>query len=89
MEQAKDADGRSLLHNSMIVYGSGNADGNKHSHDNLPMLLAGSGGGTLTPGRHIRHPSVPASNLYLSVADRMGVQNLARFGESTGRLKDV
>jgi hypothetical protein len=89
MEQVKDVDGKSLLHNSMIVYGSGNADGNRHSHVNLPMVLAGSGGGTLTPGRHIHQSSVPASNLFLSMADRMGLQNLPRFGESTGRLSDV
>ncbi len=56
LDQMKDTDGHSLLHNSMIVYGSGNADGNRHSHDNLPIILAGAGGGTLTPGRHIRHP---------------------------------
>src|SRR6185503_10938765 len=47
METTKDIDGRSLLHNSMIVYGSGNADGNRHTHVNLPVLLAGSGGGRL------------------------------------------
>ncbi len=45
----KDADGNSLLFNSMIVYGSGCADGNSHSHTNLPFLLAGAGGGTLSP----------------------------------------
>ena len=50
LEATKDVDGKSLLHNSMIVYGSGNADGNRHTHDNLPVLLAGGGGGTLTPG---------------------------------------
>ena len=38
-------DGHSLLHNSMILYGSGNADGNRHTHTNLPILLAGSAGG--------------------------------------------
>ena len=56
MEQTKDVDGKSLLHNSMIVYGSGNADGNRHTHVNLPVILAGGGGGTLTPGplREIR-----------------------------------
>src|SRR5262249_29932337 len=43
MEQTKDVDGRSLLHNSMIVYGSGNADGNRHTHTNLPVILAGAG----------------------------------------------
>ncbi len=89
LEETKDKDGNSLLHNSMIVYGSGNADGNRHTHNNLPIILAGAGGGTLTPGRHIRHPSVPSSNLFLSMADRMGLQNLARFGESTGRLSNV
>jgi len=89
LDQVKDTDGHSLLHNSMIVYGSGNADGNRHTHVNLPIILAGAGGGTLTPGRHITQPSVPASNLFLSMADRMGVRNLPRFGESTGRLSDV
>jgi len=89
LDQVRDADGHSLLHNSMIVYGSGNADGNRHSHDNLPMILAGAGGGTLTPGRHIRHKSVPAANLFLSMADRMGLRPLPRFGESTGRLSNV
>jgi hypothetical protein len=89
LEQARDADGHSLLHNSMIVYGSGNADGNRHTHENLPIILAGAGGGALRPGRHIRHPSVPAANLFLSLADRMGLGHLARFGESTGRLSDV
>ena len=47
MEQTKDVDGNSLLHNSMIVYGSGNADGNRHTHVNLPIILAGGGGGSL------------------------------------------
>jgi hypothetical protein len=89
LDKVKDADGHSLLHNSMIVYGSGNADGNRHTHVNLPIILAGEGGGTLKPGRHIQHPSVPASNLFLSMADRMGLRNLPRFGESTGRLSDV
>jgi hypothetical protein len=89
LEQVRDTDGHSLLHNSMIVYGSGNADGNHHTHDNLPIILAGAGGGTLTPGRYIRQPSAPTSNLFLSMADRMGLRSLPRFGESTGRLSDV
>lgn len=86
MEQTKDVDGKSLLHNSMIVYGSGNADGNRHTHTNLPVLLAGSGGGTLTPGRFVKHGGVPMSNLLLSLADRMGVQGVERLGDSTGRV---
>jgi len=86
MEQTKDADGQSLLHNSMIVYGSGNADGNRHTHSNLPILLAGSGGGGLTPGRYFKANSKPLTNLFLSMADKMGVSGLERFGDSSGRL---
>ena len=89
LEQVRDADGNTLLHNSMIVYGSGNADGNHHTHVNLPIILAGGGGGTLTTGRYVKQDSVPASNLFLSMADRVGLRNLQRFGESTGRLSNV
>ena len=66
----------------MIVYGSGNADGNRHTHDNLPVVLAGGGGGTLTPGRYVKHGSKPMTNLFLSMADRLGLRDLDRFGDS-------
>jgi len=89
LRDTKDVDGNSLLHNSMIVYGSGNADGNNHTHVNLPFVLAGGGGGTLTPGRFVKHGSKPASNLFLSMTDRMGVSGLERFGDSTGRLANI
>ncbi len=89
MEQTKDVDGKSLLHNSMIVYGTGNADGNRHTHSNLPMLLAGSGGGTLNPGRLVKVGGKPTTNLFLSMADRMGVQGMDRFGDSSGRLASI
>ena len=89
MRDTKDVDGNSMLHNSMILYGSGNSDGNRHSHTNLPIVLAGGGGGTLTPGRFIKHGQTPTSNLFLSMADRMGVSGLERFGDSTGRLTRV
>ncbi len=89
MEQTADVDGKSLLHNSMIVYGSGNADGNRHTHTNLPVILAGSGGGTLTPGRFTKFGGVPMSNLLLSLADRMGAQGVEQLGDSTGRVKAV
>ena len=89
MEQTKDVDGQSLLHNSMIVYGSGNADGNRHTHVNLPVILAGAGGGTMNPGRFVKFSSTPMSNLLLSLADRMGVRSVERLGDSTGRLAGV
>ena len=89
LEQTKDVDGNSLLHNSQIVYGGGNADANRHTHTNLPIILAGGGGGTLTPGRHPKFNGVPTTNLFLSMADRIGLQGLERFGDSTGRLASL
>jgi len=89
LERTKDIDGKSLLHNSMIVYGSGNADGNRHTHVNLPVILAGGGGGTLTPGRVVKSGGVPMSNLLLSMADRMGATGVERLGDSTGRFEGI
>ncbi len=89
MDAIKDPDGKSLLHNSMIAYGGGNSDPNRHNHDNLPFVLAGHGGGTLTPGRYVKHNSTPSMNMMLSLADRMGVTGQERFGDSTGRLADI
>jgi hypothetical protein len=89
MQTTKDVDGKSLLSNSMIVYGSGNSDGNRHTHVNLPVILAGGGGGALTPGRFVQHGGVPMSNLLLSLSDRLGVQGIDRLGDSTGRIASV
>lgn len=90
MEATKDVDGNSLLHNSQIVYGSGCADGNRHSHNNLPILLAGGGGGTLNPGRFVDCKGVPLCNLFLSMMDRIGGERVPQcFGDSTFRLSDI
>ncbi len=89
LDEKKDIDGRSILHNSMIVYGSGNADGNRHTHDNLPVILAGAGGGTLRPGRHLKLGGRPMSDLFMTMNDRMGVQGVERIGDSTGRVTAV
>ena len=89
MDAVKDVDGKSLLHNSMIVYGSGNADGNAHTHANLPVILAGSAGGAFAAGRHVKFKSQPMSNLYLNMLDRMGVDGVARLGDSTGRVEGI
>ena len=84
-----DVYGNSLLSNSMIVYGSGNSDANRHTHEDLPIVLAGGGGGAFTPGRVVKHGSKPMSNLFLTMADRMGIADLERFGDSTGRLDNI
>jgi hypothetical protein len=79
----------SLLDNSMIVYGSGMADGNAHAHRDIPTVIFGKGGGTLTPGRHvICEPNTPICNLWLSLMDRMGVEEES-LGDSTGRLEGL
>ena len=89
MEETKDVDGNSLLHNSMIVYGCGNSDGNRHTHHNLPIVLAGNGGGTLEAGRYVKAGGQPMSNLFLAMAERMGVREMERFGDSTKVLTGV
>jgi len=90
MAGTKDVDGNSLLHNSQIVYGSGNSDGNRHSHTNLPVILAGHAGGTLKPGRYTKFNDEPVTNLFLNMMDRVdGTEPLPRFGDSTGRLGNV
>jgi hypothetical protein len=88
LKSVKEGQG-TLLDNSMIVYGSGLADGNAHAHDNLPLLLAGRGGGTIAQGRHIRWAKeTPMANLFLAMMDRMGM-SAERFGDSTGRLNQL
>ncbi len=86
MHATEDVDGQSLLHNSMVMYGSGNADGNRHTHVNLPIVLAGAGGGAFEPGRFVNAGGKPISNLYLSMAAAMGARGVAQHGDSTGPL---
>ncbi len=81
-----DEGGSSLLDNVLICYGGGISDGNKHNHDDLPILLAGGGGGTLKGGRHIAFgKKTPICNLYLELLNRAGIEADA-FGDSTGML---
>jgi len=85
MQSIKEGDG-TLLDHSMVVYGGGISDGNRHNHDELPILVAGKGGGTIHTGRHTRYPrNTPLNNLYLSLLDRMGIP-AETLGDSTGPL---
>jgi len=84
-----DARGRSLLETSMIVYASGLSDGNRHRHDDLPVILAGHGGGRLAAGRHLQLTGEqPMTNLYMTMLDIAGAP-VERFGDSTGPLDAV
>lgn len=81
--------GGSLLDNSMIVFGSAIADGNRHNHHDLPIVLAGGGRGTLQPGRHVTYDqNTPLSNLYVAMLRRMGV-DVDSFADSNGELDRI
>ncbi len=88
LKSVKEGNG-TLLDNSMIVFGAGISDPNAHLHDNLPTIVAGRGGGTITSGRHIKLANeTPTANLHLSLLDRMGAPQ-ERFADSTGRLEVI
>ena len=73
-----------ILDNSMIVYGGALSDGNRHNHDDLPVLLAGKGGGTIASGRFLKMQGQPMSSLFLSMFDRLKVKAV-QFGDAAKR----
>ncbi len=80
-----------LLDNSMVLYGSGMSNGNRHARENLPILLAGRGGGTLRTGRHVDFNwkrQTPLANLYVEMLHRMNLK-VDKFGDSTGGLPSL
>ena len=88
MNAAKDVVGHSLLHNSMIVWGSGLSDGNQHSHKDLPIIVAGHAGGKFQPGRHLDVGAKPLNNLFVRMLEEVGLPK-AQFGDSTGSEKRI
>ena len=89
LKQIRESDGRTLLDNSMILYGSSLADGHEHEEKNLPILLAGGGGGTIKSGRVIRYQkNTTMSNVHLSMLQRMGLE-VSEFGDSKGPLTEL
>jgi len=84
LDAIKEGNG-SVLDNSLIAYGSGNSDGNRHNHDDLPLILLGKAGGTINTGRHIKADNVPINNLWLSMLDHAGASD-DKLGDSTGKL---
>ena len=88
LKSIPEADG-TLLDHCLIAYGSANSDGNAHNHEDLPILLAGRGCGTVKPGRHIRYPKeTPLNNLWLSMLDRVNA-DIKSLGDSTGSLANL
>jgi hypothetical protein len=88
LRNIQEGDG-TLLDHSMIVYGAGLADGNRHTHEDLPTVIVGKANGTIKGGRRIvLRKETPMCNLFLSMMDRMGV-HMEHFGDATGRLEGV
>lgn len=89
MKATEDVDGNSLLHNSMIVWGSGLSDADRHTHDDLPIIVAGNAGGRFQTGRHLDLPEkTPLNNLYMRMLKEAGAP-VDRLGDSTGVLTAI
>jgi hypothetical protein len=88
LNSAQDGDG-TLLDNTMVVYGSGLSDGNRHTHHDLPCMLVGGTSASIKTGRHIMYPKdTPMNNLFVSMLDRVGVP-VETLGDSTGKLTEL
>jgi hypothetical protein len=88
LKAVKEGEG-TLLDNCMVLMGAGIADGNQHSHYDLPIILAGKAGGALKTGQHLTYPKqTPLCNLYLAMFDTLGVK-ADRFGDSNNRLQGL
>jgi hypothetical protein len=87
LKATPDGDG-SLLDHSMIVYGSGLSDGNRHAHDDLPIVMIGRGGGFRMGSHMVYAKQTPMTNLFLTLLDRMGVPS-EKIGDSTGQIEHL
>ena len=88
LKSIKEGDS-TVLDNSMILFGSGLRDGNRHSPHNLPLILGGTAGGRINTGQHLVYDKdTPLSNLYCSILDAFGAP-VERFADSTGKLKGI
>jgi hypothetical protein len=88
LKETKDGD-KTLLDNSLVLFGCAIGDGNRHNHDELPIILGGHGGGKIRPGRHIKmETETPLNNLFLSMVGAAGLE-AKEFGDSTGPLKGL
>jgi hypothetical protein len=87
---AKTEGDRTLLDNTMILFGSNMGNSNQHVHHDVPHILVGGAAGKLKGGRHLAYPSkqVPTGNLLLSILDKYDI-HMDSFGDSTGRLEDL
>jgi hypothetical protein len=89
MMTIEEAGGTTLLDNSMVLFGSGISDGDRHDHVNLPVIVLGKGGGSFRTGQHLKcRAETPMSNLLLAMLKQANVP-VDRFGDSTEPLKGL
>ena len=88
LSTAKEVDVSRLIDHCMIFFWGGISDGNRHRHSDLPVLLAGGHAHGLSTGRHVDYDSVPMTNLYLGILDKVGV-NASQVGDSTGVIRNL
>ncbi|HJZ72129.1 MAG TPA: DUF1552 domain-containing protein [Vicinamibacterales bacterium] len=89
LSETPDGDG-TLLDHSLVLFGSSISESNIHTHDDLPIVLAGSANGQVKGSRHLVYPKeTPLNNLFLSMFDLTGVPHVDSLGDSTGRLTDL
>ncbi|NUP08139.1 MAG: DUF1552 domain-containing protein [Polyangiaceae bacterium] len=86
LDAVEDIDGRTLLDNSMLFLSSEISDGNAHNHNDMPILLAGSGGDAFATGRHVVFDGEPSvAKLFIKMLNVAGVETDA-FGDASGAI---
>jgi len=86
LDAVEDVDGTTLLDNSLLFFSSEISDGNAHNHNDMPILLAGKGGGDISSGRHIAYNDEPSvAKLFVAMLNTVGV-DVNEFGDDSGAL---
>jgi hypothetical protein len=84
LRETPDGD-RTMLDNSIVIYGSPMGNPNQHNHKRVPFLVAGHAGGAIKGGVHLKAASgTPLSNVMLSVLHLLGLDDLQTFADSEG-----
>lgn len=89
MSAIEEADGSSLLDNTLFTYGSGLGDGSTHQYNDLPIIVAGKGGGGFRNGIHLNcDEGTPLANLWLTQAQVTGAK-IDQFADSNGVIDSL
>ncbi len=89
MDQIEEADGTTLLDNTIFTLGAGMGDGTTHQYNDLPLVVAGGGGGTLKLGKHVHcKAGTPLANLWLTQLQALGIERDS-YADSNGTLSEI